>query len=95
MPSGKDFLSSRPKNVHSILDRILLKNGRRVKHFKYTGNCSPVYFNGINLLVLHVKVNKVFCQCDIGKVSGWNAFVIGPLDKGFPLGIVDVIRRVT
>ena len=72
------------------MDRILLKNGWRVKHFKYTGNGSPVYFNGINLLVFRVKVNKVFCQCDIGKVSGWNAFVIGPLGKGFPLGIVDV-----
>ena len=77
------------------MELILLKNGWRVKHFKYTGNGSPVYFNGINLLVFRVKVNKVFCQCDIGKVSGWNAFVIGPLGKGFPLGIVDVTRRVT
>ena len=99
MPSGeKDFLCSRMENTHSandVMDRILLKNGWRIKHFKYTGNGSPVFFDGFNLFVFHVKVNKVFCQGDIGEVHGWDAFVISPLGKGLPLRIIDVTGRIT
>ena len=61
MPLKENFLSARPGNSHlvnDIMDRFLLKNSWRVKHFKYTGNGSPVDFNGIDLLVLRDKVNK-------------------------------------
>ena len=49
-----------------------------------------MYFDGINLLVFSVKMNKVFRQSDIREVLGLDAFVIGSLGKGFPMRIINV-----
>ena len=95
MTSRKDFQCSRTENAHSANDvmyRVLLYSDWWIDHHKDTGKgtCRPVHFDGINLLVYSVKMNKVFRQGDIREVLGLDAFVIGPLGKGFPMRIINV-----
>ena len=46
------------------MDRILQKNGWLFKHFKYTGNGSPVDFNG----TVKCRYNAVFGVQEIDRV---------------------------
>ena len=98
MPSRKEFQCSRTENAHSANDvmyHVLLYSGWRIDRLKDTGKGSPVYFDGINLLVFSVKMNKVFRQSDIREVLGLDAFVIGSLSKGFPMMIINVTGGIT
>ena len=98
MPSRKDFQCSRTENAHSANDvmyRVLLYSGWRIDHLKDTGKGSLLYFDGINLLVFSVKMNKVFRQSDIREVLGLDAFAIGSLGKGFPRRIINLTGGIT
>ena len=47
--------------------------------------------DGVNLLVLVEHVNQIFHQCNAREIFGCNSLSVGPGNKWFPLGIVNII----
>ena len=51
--------------------------------------------NGVHLFVLCGQMDEILRQGDMREVPGLDAFIIGPLDKGLPLRIINVTGRIS